>query len=495
MVHDHHHHPHHVQRDFISDAESWWSDVFGPGGDGGGQGGLHKPTDQPTDQPGVSIVTITAEPTTITGKPDKPQTTVPAGLGPPVQQTRAPETTHTTKDKETTTAEHTTRTRTSTSTSTTTTKTTSSTTHSTSTSSTSTSTTRDPQTTTFSTATAATTALTTTSSALTGVLDDSSTSTPSPSASAAASGSGGLSGGAKAGIAIGVLLGLAAIAGIVLFWLHKQKKRRQEEEVAEAAALDREKSIPPAATSQPARNYNSTPAAPTSPFGAHPTSQFNPAYGQPGSGAVGAGVGAGFAGAAVAGAAANASRGNQGPWSANSSSPPSRQDPFTDPENPFDGNARSSPPTPLAKDDPAQSSQVRDLTPSSTGSSPGVPSALTAGKPPTPPGEAAAAGVAAGVLGGAAVAAAAAAGKKSEGSRTPSPEYREGSPENGTGSRSQSPAMGGAPFASNVHRVQMDFTPSLADEMELHAGQLVRLLKAYDDGWVSSQFEFLSVLY
>ena len=44
---------------------------------------------------------------------------------------------------------------------------------------------------------------------------------------------------------------------------------------------------------------------------------------------------------------------------------------------------------------------------------------------------------------------------------------------------------GVAPHVSNVHRVQLDFRPSMEDELELRAGQLVRLLHEYDDGWVS----------
>ena len=43
----------------------------------------------------------------------------------------------------------------------------------------------------------------------------------------------------------------------------------------------------------------------------------------------------------------------------------------------------------------------------------------------------------------------------------------------------------GAPPLTNVHRVQLDFKPSMEDELELRAGQLVRLLHEYDDGWVS----------
>ena len=41
------------------------------------------------------------------------------------------------------------------------------------------------------------------------------------------------------------------------------------------------------------------------------------------------------------------------------------------------------------------------------------------------------------------------------------------------------------PPPSNVHRIQLDFKPSMDDELSLRAGQLVRLLHEYDDGWVS----------
>ncbi|KAK3400247.1 hypothetical protein B0T20DRAFT_408235 [Sordaria brevicollis] len=44
-------------------------------------------------------------------------------------------------------------------------------------------------------------------------------------------------------------------------------------------------------------------------------------------------------------------------------------------------------------------------------------------------------------------------------------------------------AAAGGPAQSTVHRVQLDFKPTLEDEMGLQAGQLVRLLHEYDDGW------------
>lgn len=51
------------------------------------------------------------------------------------------------------------------------------------------------------------------------------------------------------------------------------------------------------------------------------------------------------------------------------------------------------------------------------------------------------------------------------------------------GARSNSPAP---PMVDNVHRVQLDFKPSMQDELGLYAGQLVRMLHEYDDGWVCS---------
>lgn len=44
-------------------------------------------------------------------------------------------------------------------------------------------------------------------------------------------------------------------------------------------------------------------------------------------------------------------------------------------------------------------------------------------------------------------------------------------------------AADGGPSQSTVHRVQLDFKPTLPDELGLRAGQLVRLLHEYDDGW------------
>jgi hypothetical protein len=49
-------------------------------------------------------------------------------------------------------------------------------------------------------------------------------------------------------------------------------------------------------------------------------------------------------------------------------------------------------------------------------------------------------------------------------------------------------AAAGGPVNTAVHRVQLDFKPSMEDELELRVGQLIRLLHEYDDGWVSLPF-------
>lgn len=45
--------------------------------------------------------------------------------------------------------------------------------------------------------------------------------------------------------------------------------------------------------------------------------------------------------------------------------------------------------------------------------------------------------------------------------------------------------LSGGAATTNVYRVQLDFRPSMDDELDLRAGQLVRVLHEYDDGWVS----------
>ncbi|KAK8242468.1 hypothetical protein IWZ00DRAFT_377454 [Phyllosticta capitalensis] len=64
---------------------------------------------------------------------------------------------------------------------------------------------------------------------------------------------------------------------------------------------------------------------------------------------------------------------------------------------------------------------------------------------------------------------------------------RAGEPEVPQVPPSPGPAPVGAPPSTpdsdRIHRVQLDFMPSMADELEVKVGELVRLIHAYDDGW------------
>ncbi|KAF4984368.1 hypothetical protein FZEAL_436 [Fusarium zealandicum] len=57
-----------------------------------------------------------------------------------------------------------------------------------------------------------------------------------------------------------------------------------------------------------------------------------------------------------------------------------------------------------------------------------------------------------------------------------------GGPDAASGSADEIAAAGG-PVNSAVYRVQLDFKPTLDDELGLRAGDLVRMLHEYDDGW------------
>lgn len=62
----------------------------------------------------------------------------------------------------------------------------------------------------------------------------------------------------------------------------------------------------------------------------------------------------------------------------------------------------------------------------------------------------------------------------------------------GSGAGAAAIAAAGGPANSTVHRVQLDFKPTLEDELGLKAGDLVRLLHEYDDGWVSTPWSRIS---
>lgn len=245
-----------------------------------------------------------------------------------------------------------------------------------------------------------------------GTLAGSSAAFAAPAASGSSSGSGanitksdeGLSGGAKAGIAIAVIIGVALIAAIAFFMYRRKKKQHDEHQ-----RLDDEKSNLPKRSQSVASHVSVSRGgrgnAPR--LSLRPVTQMFPAP-----------MSEKQDGNSLTGAAA------AGPRSRAVSPAPPQEDPFAD-----QNEDRSGLSTPAAAAAPTP-----------------VTAKIDQASQPTPPME------------GQAFAGAAA------------------------GSRRNSPP---GPGPNNVHRVQLDFKPSMDDELELKAGTLVRMLHEYDDGWVS----------
>jgi hypothetical protein len=309
----------------------------------------------------------------------------------------------------------------------------------------------------------------------------------------------GLSGGAKAGIAFGVLIPVAAllIGALILIRRKKQQKdageKLDDEKAGYAKQADALPSFPaPAPAPAPAQSQTpsvtevavrSTDTLTAPRLSLRPQTQFDPRMSKLASpnGATAAGAGAG---ALTAAAAVGAAGGKRSPSPQSAWERPGAEKNSNDPANPFgdhaiNNNAQPAPaPQPRASSPinidaadfplpgsvapseraislvPDPSSDNLSLAPSNPATASNL-SLIAPGTPTSSLGMAAAAGVA-----GAAVAGAAAAG---------------------AANNRNSP-----PPADNVYRVQLDFEPSMEDELGIRAGQLVRILHAYDDGWVST---------
>ena len=309
-------------------------------------------------------------------------------------------------------------------------------------------------------------------------LESTSSTTPSHTAAASTGSSGGMSSGGKAGLAIGILLALGALFALA-FFIYRRKRTQSNEEYSKA---DNEKSdfTGGLARSQSTVSTRTTATAPR--LSLRPITEFHPDLAARGKAAnAGAAAAAGVAGGAAVGAAMLRNQNDPAnPFGNHAAVTPSRR--LSDEktglpiqsnasENPFADNAGAPPPTngsmPLA-DAPAP---LRIRTPSPD----------------------------AGAAAGAAAVAGAAAGAKL-GERKDAPKPLNLAPNRAVTPASHSPAvsefsqtpvspgaMANGPPPSNVHRIQLDFKPSMDDELSLRAGQLVRLLHEYDDGWVSGR--------
>lgn len=263
-------------------------------------------------------------------------------------------------------------------------------------------------------------------------------------AAAAASSSGGMSSGGKAGLTIGIFLIIALVAGAALWFYWKKKKQNNEYQKTDdekiggfggpVAAMATKSQGTKSVTASVSEKCSTS--APRLSLG--PVTQFGPDLAAAKTNAPG--------GMAAAGAGRNLTRDNpnSSPWERRAEGGSNASNPFKDPVNPFGDQVKARPPPNVT------------ITPPTSDAGPGMTAA------------------AGGAAAGAALAMGAAA---KDGQRKTGP----GSPE---GSK-VAPGVAGGPPAGNVHRVQLDFKPSMEDELELHAGQLIRVLHEYDDGWVS----------
>lgn len=304
----------------------------------------------------------------------------------------------------------------------------------------------------------------------------------------------GTSAGAKAGIAFGVLGGLLLVGLLVFFLFNRRRKQASERQKLD----DDEKHHGPMGAGAAPFEHMSKRSDPRAPrISLRPVTQFLPNWnGLDKRASKGAGMS--LAPAAAAAATTRAPGGSA--WERPSTGQ------STNPANPF-GNQAERVPTPIAEgrsfNSPSPPPAALNEKTHALGSAP-VEDPLTANGPAIPAGAAAGTAVAAG-MGAAALLRKTSmrrGGPKNvdltlprlPGMPPPSPAGTEFSMSSVTTGSAPSPSNGaaaiaaaGGPQNSSVHRVQLDFKPTLEDEMLLRAGELVRLLHEYDDGWVSVQ--------
>lgn len=326
------------------------------------------------------------------------------------------------------------------------------------------------------------------------------------SAAASADSAQGMSGGAKAGLALGILVGVGALlVGILLVYRRKKKQQVPPKDSEKVDMYNAPPPPPPQVQSAQApipmivphsapsiRTERTMSTAPR--LSLRPVTQFDPAFDNSKS------AGNGMLGVAAAGPPTPSKERDlperprsawERPGAANSAP---AKNPFDDPGppcggNPFGNNAAVDASQARIPDSPPDASPLHSTTPSHDFANPAVAissadidpvvaaNAMASIPPPcqslpAPPS-----------INGDAV--------------PPSPAWTEDLPASPgpaptgalpvagalAGARSNSPAPGPGP--NNVHRVQLDFKPSMQDELGLNAGQLVRMLHEYDDGWVS----------
>ncbi|KAI9886043.1 MAG: coiled-coil domain-containing protein mad1 [Watsoniomyces obsoletus] len=325
------------------------------------------------------------------------------------------------------------------------------------------------------------------------VTSSSFSSTPTASPSTETS-SGGMTGGARAGLALGIIIALGAILGVIYFCLRRKRNANRAQ-----ALIDDEKTTSGAGgMAERSASVRTTRTAANAPrLSLRPVTQFDPHL------------------AGERRSAANLLTRN-GPAGANGASSmgtgpamvqPAANGMHANPQNPFGAHAETSTgpanvtnPSPMASNPTnAGPNTTANRGEMNVGVAHGGPSAVPAGL-----------GIGATVVAAAASASSASLHQqlpKADRSAANAPmnpneplplppvniaaanAMRNASPQSSIsipapGSpRSVAGSADTALQATPVHRVQLDFNPSMDDELELRTGQLVRLLHAYDDGW------------
>jgi len=279
-----------------------------------------------------------------------------------------------------------------------------------------------------------------------------------------------MSGGAKAGLALGLLFGIGAVLALVLFCYRRKKKQNRSYKKAddEKSAFHND-SITFGAGRPPSTETTRTSA--TAPrLSLRPVTQFYPDLGEKrksGNLLVSTFAVTGPPGPSLSTPAAELPSSSESQGGRSPGSPSSSTDPFGD-------HAQNSAPALQVGSAPAAS-----LAPGTHAATPGIVENLPS-KDVAVAGDAVAAGV---------LAAHHQAPKPlyiTPNLSTPTvPAPSPAGTEFSVNSTTPNTAAAVGPHSSNVHRVQLDFRPSMDDELELRAGQLVRLLHEYDDGWVS----------
>lgn len=335
----------------------------------------------------------------------------------------------------------------------------------------------------------------------------SATASISASPTAAATADEGMSGGAKAGLALGILVGVALLlAGILFVYRRKKNAMAAEKDNEKIGMHDAPAPLPPqvptgaAAGAAPSIRTNRTMS--TAPrLSLRPVTQFDPTFNEQRKSG-----GNLLSAAAAAPAAASHEERPTSAWERRGAANAPAVNPFNDPQtpansqppaNPFGNSAALDASHAAIPDSPPQTSPLHSAAPSTD---------LDARVAPAP------AAVAAPEVDAIGVATAMSSVPPPETNLPappsvtadsngvpPSPAWTEdvpSSPAVGTpviAGAAGAAALAGAAGATgrpngpagpnNVHRVQLDFKPSMGDELELKAGSLVRMLHEYDDGW------------